>query len=219
MNVEGLESRGIVEQRTVIIKWVRMKQVVWHAMLPRWSGRWNWRLALFSRWKQVHFHGVFFYFEKPTCSAYKSLLLSGWFLHFTFEYCSFCGKSHHTPFSTLPPPLKCVAMLRCVTYCILLQRSSAVYRGDTRRRTRGRHCNMLQRTCTEALNCICTPLITCFDYLLHIWSIVLWSNLSCMLHGAAAVSYLYAYLHVSANKLPATVFTLVLSKVLILWKY
>lgn len=27
---------GIVEQRTVIIKWVRKKQVVWHAMLPCW---------------------------------------------------------------------------------------------------------------------------------------------------------------------------------------
>lgn len=33
------EKSDIVEQRTVVIKWVRMKQVVWHAMLPRRSGR------------------------------------------------------------------------------------------------------------------------------------------------------------------------------------
>lgn len=35
----GERKSAIVEQRTVVIKWVRMKQVVWHAMLPSRSGR------------------------------------------------------------------------------------------------------------------------------------------------------------------------------------
>lgn len=52
----------------------------------------------------------------------------GDFTRLTVKITAFAEKSHHTPFSTLPPPLKCVAMLRCVTYSILLQRSSAVYR-------------------------------------------------------------------------------------------
>lgn len=38
VNTERVKS-GFVELRAVIIKWVRMKQVVWHAMLPRRSGR------------------------------------------------------------------------------------------------------------------------------------------------------------------------------------
>lgn len=35
----GERKSAIVEQRTVVIKWVRMKQVVWRAMLPSRSGR------------------------------------------------------------------------------------------------------------------------------------------------------------------------------------
>lgn len=35
----GERKSAIVEERTVVIKWVRMKQVVWRAMLPSRSGR------------------------------------------------------------------------------------------------------------------------------------------------------------------------------------
>lgn len=56
--------------------------------------------------------------------------LRGFKLKFTFNVVALeVGReSHHTPFSALPPPLKRVAMMRCVTYCILLQRSFAVNR-------------------------------------------------------------------------------------------
>lgn len=98
------------------------------------------------------FLGVFLYFKKRKCYLGKSRLLLVAFLQFTFNITVFffCGKSHHTPFSTLPPPLKCVAMLSCVTYCILLQRSSAVYRWDTRRWKPGRPCSIQNRAdCAE----------------------------------------------------------------------
>lgn len=121
----------------VIIKWVRMKQVVWHAMLPRWrSGRWKLATCTFLSMKKRTLLGVFFYSERRGCYSCEFGSFSRWFFFLfsvCFKCCSFCGKSHHTPFATLPPPLKCVAMLSCVTYCILLQRSSVIYRWGTRR--------------------------------------------------------------------------------------
>lgn len=122
-------------QRTAVLKWVRMAQVVRRAMLssPEWAVKRP--LALFPRCKTVAFcasHLVSSFFRLENCCFSQVLVTFYLFIppHATVEICSFCRKkkSHHTPFSMHTASCAfevCVAMLRCVTYSTLLQRSSA----------------------------------------------------------------------------------------------
>lgn len=108
-----------------------------HASSPEWAVKRP--LALSPRCKTTAFLRLFprffFYFYKGSSVVvvFLQVPVTFYFILFTHaavEICSFCRKkkSHHTPFSmhTASSAFEvCVAMLRCVTYSILLQRSSA----------------------------------------------------------------------------------------------
>lgn len=116
-------------KRTVAIKWVRMAQVVWRAMLPRRVGGESATrtfppspLSSFSNCSSFDFYFIAIrghFCESCFFFKINFNIIIIFFTHAAGESAAFPAKSHHTPFfmRTASSAFEvCVAMLRCVTY-------------------------------------------------------------------------------------------------------